>query len=74
MSEFCTAEETAARWGISARRVQIMCADGRIEGAKKFGHAWAIPADAEKPEDARITTGEYVNWRNDEKNTSGGQK
>lgn len=36
MSEFCTAEETAARWGISARRVQNVCADGRIEGAKKL--------------------------------------
>lgn len=74
MNDFCTAEETAIKWGITARRVQIMCAEGRIEGAKKFGHAWAIPADAEKPNDARITTGAYVNWRTEKKNTNGGEE
>ena len=41
-----------------------MCADGRILGAKKFGRDWAIPSGAEKPRDARVTTGEYRNWRN----------
>lgn len=74
MNDFCTAEETAIKWGITARRVQIMCAEGRIEGAKKFGHVWAIPADAEKPYDARITTGEYINWRNEKKNTNKGEE
>lgn len=24
---------------------------------------WAIPVDAKKPGDKRITTGEYKNWR-----------
>ena len=28
----------------------------------KFGRDWAIPADAAKPEDKRVTTGEYRNW------------
>ena len=74
MNDFCTAEETAIKWGITARRVQIMCAEGRIEGAKKFGHVWAIPADAKKPDDTRITTGEYINWRNEKKNTNGGEE
>jgi len=63
MKDYSTAEETAFRWGITPRRVQIMCAEGRIKGVKKFGHAWAIPVDAEKPDDGRITTGRYVNWR-----------
>lgn len=40
-----------------------MCADGRIPGAKKFGRDWAIPADAEKPMDAHVKTGQYRNWR-----------
>lgn len=35
----------------------------RIEGVKRFGRAWAIPNDAEKPVDAHVTTGEYRNWR-----------
>lgn len=74
MDNYCTAEETALRWGITARRVQIMCAEGRVEGAQKFGHAWAIPANAEKPEDARITTGEYINWRKDKNETFGGNE
>ena len=40
-----------------------MCSEGKIPGASKFGNAWAIPENAEKPVDGRITTGEYVNWR-----------
>ncbi len=63
MGDYSTAKETALRWGITSRRVQIMCAEGRIPGVKKFGHAWAIPIDAQKPQDARIKTGEYVDWR-----------
>lgn len=67
MEDYSTIKETAARWGISARRVQKMCADGRIPGATKFGRDWAIPSDIEKPVDARITTGEYKNWRKNPK-------
>lgn len=28
---------------------------------------WAIPADVERPTDGRVTTGEYRNWRNKDK-------
>lgn len=41
----------------------MLCRENRIEGVKRFGRAWAIPEDAEKPVDARVTTGEYRNWR-----------
>lgn len=40
-----------------------LCAEGKIEGVTKFGNAWAIPANAKKPTDNRVTTGEYRNWR-----------
>ena len=40
-----------------------MCQEGKIEGASKLGREWAILDDAEKPTDARITSGEYKNWR-----------
>lgn len=63
MEEFITIKEIADRWEITPRRVQKMCAEGKIPHAKKFGRDWAIPADAEKPADGRITTGEYKNWR-----------
>ena len=29
----------------------------------KFGNAWAIPEEAEKPQDGRIISGSYKNWR-----------
>ena len=60
---YITVKEAAAKWGINARTVQTMCNDGRISGAVKFGRAWAIPNDAEKPMDKRLISGEYVNWR-----------
>ena len=63
MEEYITIKEIADRWEITPRRVQKMCAEGRIPRAKKFGRDWAIPADAEKPVDGRVTTGEYKNWR-----------
>ena len=63
MEEFLTIKEIAERWNITGRQVQKMCSEGKIPGASKFGNAWAIPENAEKPVDGRITTGEYVNWR-----------
>jgi len=57
--EYITAKQAAQKWGISERRVQILCEQGRIEGVSKLGHAWAIPKDAEKPKDARVVTGRY---------------
>lgn len=52
--EYITANQAAVKWGISQRRVQILCADGRISGVFKLGEAWAIPADATKPSDSRM--------------------
>lgn len=57
-------KEKAHEWGVSPRRVQIMCAEGKISGAGKLGREWAIPNDAIRPSDGRETTGAYKNWRN----------
>lgn len=57
-------KEASLKWGISTRRIQVLCSDGRIEGAAKLGREWAIPLNANKPGDNRYTTGEYVGWRN----------
>ena len=51
--EFITAGEAARRWGVSERRVQHLCAEGRVPGAERFGRAWRIPAAAPKPDDPR---------------------
>lgn len=63
MEGYLTIKEIAEKWNLTVRRVQKMCSDGRIPGASKFGRDWAIPQDAEKPVDSRITTGEYIDWR-----------
>ncbi|NLA96559.1 MAG: helix-turn-helix domain-containing protein [Clostridiaceae bacterium] len=48
-----TTKDAADQWGITPRQVQLLCAQGRIPGAVRFGHAWVIPVDAKKPEDQR---------------------
>ena len=53
-SEFKIASECAEEWGISQRRVQIYCDEGRIEGAFKYGQIWLIPKDAQKPPEKEI--------------------
>ena len=52
--------QTAERWGISPRRIQILCREGRVSGAVRIGHSWAIPNGAPKPADARIKSGKYI--------------
>lgn len=52
--------QTSKRWGISSRRIQILCRDGRVAGAVRIGHSWAIPDDEPKPTDARIKNGRYI--------------
>ncbi|HWP79094.1 MAG TPA: helix-turn-helix domain-containing protein [Candidatus Acidoferrum sp.] len=51
--EYSTVAETAEKWGVTARQVQRLLAEGRIPQAKKYGRSWMLPADAEKPGDAR---------------------
>lgn len=51
--EYITAKEAAVKWGISERRVQVLCEQKRVEGVQRLGKAWAIPRDATKPIDAR---------------------
>lgn len=60
---YTTIKEVAEQWGITPRRVQVLCNKGKIPGAEKFGRDWAVPRNAEKPEDGRVKTGEYKNWR-----------
>lgn len=52
--------EVSKEWGISERRINTLCLEGRIEGAEKFGNVWAIPDDAERPKDERVKSGRYI--------------
>ena len=58
--EYMSINQAARDWGITPRRVQVLCAQDRIEGACRIGNMWAIPKDAQKPEDARIKSGKYI--------------
>ena len=57
---YLSISQTSKKWNISARWISDLCKAGRIEGAMKIGSYWAIPANAEKPNDARIKSGRYV--------------
>lgn len=50
---FLTTVEMSEKWGISSRRISLLCTQGRIEGAMKKGKTWLLPEDAVKPEDKR---------------------
>ena len=52
--EFMSAREAADKWGISQRRVAVLCSEQRI-AATMVGNMWIIPTSAEKPIDARST-------------------
>lgn len=50
---FLTTTEMSKVWGISSRRISLLCAQGRVEGAIKKGKTWLIPEGTKKPEDPR---------------------
>lgn len=52
--EYLSTAEISKIWNVSPRRVQILCKEGRVEGAV-FKGVWLIPAEAKKPEDPRKT-------------------
>nr|WP_297934311.1 DNA-binding protein [uncultured Blautia sp.] len=58
--EYLSIKQVSEKWRLSTRRINVLCSEGRIPGATKIGSYWAIPAEAEKPKDARIKSGKYV--------------
>ncbi len=50
MQDYLTAAEAAEHWNITARRVQILCSQNRINGAVKKSGIWLIPFDTKKPD------------------------
>ncbi len=51
--DYLTTSEAAERWGITRRRVTVLCSTGRILGAILTGPIWLIPKSAKKPADGR---------------------
>ena len=51
--DYMNAKEAADKWGLSVRRVQVLCEQGRVDGVERLGNVWIIPKSAEKPMDGR---------------------
>ena len=61
-----TCKEMALIWNVTERSVTKFCNEGKIPGAMKVGKSWAIPDDAKKPVDGRVSSGKYVKKRDNE--------
>ena len=51
---YMSVKQAATKWGISERRIRMLCSQGKIDGAFQKGRGWKIPLDATKPADGRI--------------------
>lgn len=51
--DYITTVEMSKIWGISSRRISLLCSQGRVPGAEKKGKTWLLPKDAVKPTDPR---------------------
>lgn len=49
INDLKTPEDLAQEWGLTSRRIQIMCKEGRIPGAVKKGNQWLIPGNVRRP-------------------------
>ena len=58
--DYISVKAASEKWGISERRIQKLCEENRIDGTEKFGRAWMIPKDAEKPVDGRMKNKEQT--------------
>jgi len=55
--DYLKVKQVAEQWGISDRRVRVLCEQGKIEGVIRQGRAYLIPASAVKPVDGRTLRG-----------------
>ncbi len=51
--DWMTPQQAAKLWNITDRRIQELCAKGRIDGAVRLGRGWLIPKSTSKPADGR---------------------
>lgn len=50
---YISVKEASKKWGITERRIRILCSEGRVDGVVRSGWAWNIPISAQKPGDGR---------------------
>ena len=56
--EYIKVSKAAEKWGVSTRRIRVLCAEGKIPGVIRKGNLYMIPENASKPIDGRkVRTG-----------------
>ncbi len=58
--EYIKVSKAAEKWGISTRRVRVLCAEGKIDGVIRKGNLYMIPANATKPMDGRMNRSAFL--------------
>ena len=52
--EYISITKIAKKWGISTRRIHVLCNEGRIHGAYRKNVYWVVPKDE------RVKSGKYI--------------
>ena len=52
--DYISTKQASEKWGISQRRVRVLCEQGKVKGAIRAGKSFSIPYDANKPSDGRF--------------------
>ena len=58
--DIMTTKEASELWGISVRRVQALCDNGKIPSATKIGDVWLMPKGTQKPLDGRFKSAKLL--------------
>ena len=53
--DYIKVSQAAEKWGLSTRRVRVLCAQGKIDGVSRKGKLYMIPANAQKPAAGRLS-------------------
>lgn len=48
-----TVKQAAEKWGVTTRRVQELCKEGKIKGVQRWERTWMVPAHAVLPSTAK---------------------
>lgn len=51
--EYMKISKAAEKWGISTRRIRVLCSEGKVPGVIRKGNLYMIPENAPKPLDGR---------------------
>ncbi len=65
MFDYMSVKEAAEKWGLSERRIQVLCAANRIPNVIRISHVWLIPRTATKPKDGRFKKKETEEFYNE---------